>query len=57
MKVAHRANPTHETETGTAFSDTINTENISEVFNVVGLAGDDNLSSDKLGWMLWQLWR
>lgn len=50
--VAYRANPTHETETGTAFSDTINTENISELFaNVVGLAGDDNLSSDKLGWM------
>ena len=50
--VAYRANPTHETETGTSFGDTINTENISEDFaNVVGLAGDDNLSSDKLGWI------
>jgi len=50
--VAYRANPTHETETGTSFGDTINTENISEDFaNVVGLAGDDNLSSNKLGWI------
>ena len=50
--VAYRANPTHETETGTSLGDTINTENISEPFaNVVGLAGDDNLSSDKLGWI------
>lgn len=50
--VAYRANPTHETETGTSLGDTINTENISEDFaNVVGLAGDDNLSSNKLGWI------